>query len=58
MMERKCACKSWDAAECVLLRYGTPNGYDPDEDDYIYSSGERCECECHEDHEYDDWEDE
>jgi len=48
---RRCACKSWDAADCMRIRCGSSIPFDPDDDDYPYTSGERCECFCHVDFE-------
>jgi hypothetical protein len=46
--ERRCACVSYDAHECVRIRYARIDRFD--ESDW---SDEECECACHA--EFDEW---
>lgn len=50
MMEgaKGCACPAWDKYECIRVRYGTARGFDPEDEDLLCSTGEACECFCHE----------
>ncbi len=44
--ERRCACVSYDAYECVSIRYRRFDNFNSDE-------VEPCECGCHD--EFDEW---
>lgn len=54
---RKCACVSDDAAECLRLRY-PDNAFPDPRDDEEQRTPEKCECCCHErqDGDEEDWE--
>jgi hypothetical protein len=52
MSEKKCACPSPDARECIDLRYRPRVGFVCDLD----GLAQECECGCHDWDEWDDYE--